>query len=91
MENKELKQRDRRRRIVIAECVESIMNGIAGPGDLPGAKVGLAALLVKVGEQQAEQQGDYARNNNDTGGDRIHEARRASHEGLICEDLICEI
>lgn len=66
------------------------MNGIAGPGDLPGAEVGLTALLIKIGEQQAEQQSNYARNDDDTGGDRIHEARKASHGGLFCEDLFYE-
>jgi hypothetical protein len=40
---------------------------------LPGAKIGLPALLIEVGEQRAQQQSDNAGNDYDTGGDVIHE------------------
>jgi hypothetical protein len=49
------------------------MNGITGPGNLPGAEVGLAALQIKVGEERTQQQSNNAGDDYDTGSNIIHE------------------
>jgi len=38
-------------RPVITERIKRVVNGITGPRNLPGAKIQLPALLVKIGEQ----------------------------------------
>ena len=48
------------------------MQRVGGPGDLPGAKVSLATLLVKVGEYEEEQQRHDARHYDHVDGNRFH-------------------
>ena len=46
-ENNELRKKRVGGWVVITERIERVVNGVAGPGDLPGAEVSLAALLVQ--------------------------------------------
>ena len=52
--------------------IETIVQGIKRPGQLPGAKVLLPALLVKVGKQQEEQQGHDPWHHHHADGEAIH-------------------
>ena len=53
------------------KCIQRVVDGIAGPGNLPGAEVRLSALLVKISEQQTQQQSNDAGNDDDAGGDGV--------------------
>ena len=63
-----MKKASRRRRPVITEGIERIMQWSSSPGQLPGAEIHLPALFVEVGEEQEEQQRDDARNDHHADG-----------------------
>ena len=48
------------------------MQSVCSPAQLPSAKILLPALLVQVGKNKEQQQGDNARYDDHTGGDVIH-------------------
>src|SRR5438067_5671561 len=65
----------RNRRRGLPECgpsVEPIVKGVSSPTKLPSPKIFLPALLVKVGEDQEQHQGDDARHNHHTGSNTVH-------------------
>src|SRR5262249_48882517 len=67
-------QRDKSRSVAVcAPHVESIMQRVSCPSHLPGAKIILAALLVKISENQKEQQSNKARDDNRADSDTIHD------------------
>ena len=71
----------------MGEGIQQVVDAITGPGNLPGAEVCLATLLVEVGEQHVQQQGNNARNDDDTRGDTIHEAQRRLPAEITCGRL----
>ena len=58
-----------------APAIESIVKGVGGPSQLPGAEIILPALLIKVRKDEEKQQGHKARNDNHADADAIHDAQ----------------
>src|ERR1700746_2468877 len=60
---------------ISAPAIESIVKGVGGPSQLPGAEIILPALLIKIGKDKEKQQGHKARNDDHTDADTIHDAQ----------------
>ena len=52
------------------------MEGVSAPSQLPGAKIVLPGLLVKVSEYEEEQQSDNGGYNNQTNSHAVHGAKQ---------------
>src|SRR5579863_4512607 len=57
---------------------KAIMQRVESPGELPGAKVLLPALLVEISEEQHQQEGDHPRHDHHIEGKAVHERQRPS-------------
>src|SRR5215471_15893296 len=62
------------RALEVAEGFKSVMQCVCGPGELPGAEIVLAALFVKIGEDQEDEQCDGPGDEDQTCGDSAHAA-----------------
>src|SRR5579884_397371 len=61
------KERPLRWRAVVVPGVQTVVDAVRAPGDLPGTKVALSALFVQIREQQEDQQGNNPWEDYDTG------------------------
>src|ERR1700684_447681 len=57
--------------------VESIVQCVESPGQLPGAEVLLPALLVQISEEQYQQQGHDPGNDHHTEYKSVHDRRKS--------------
>ena len=48
------------------------MEAVCSPPDLPGSEVSFSALLVKISEDEEQQQCDNPRDNDDSGQNTFH-------------------
>src|SRR5262249_23135637 len=72
------KSRHRRWTIESVPRIQAKAQGVKRPRHLPGTKILLPALLIEVGEQQEQQQGNYPGNDHQTDGEATHTARNRS-------------